>query len=165
MREHENKLVFHSPLSELMLQLIHEKQACGYRYDIGIQALRRLDRFLCESGLESVELPREIVDRWTAKRSHERVGTQKSRIDRAAIREARRYDGKWVREANDDTIRLEDAAFGYKGLLVIARCFRSLKRTGAAGAATQNGMRVSVGSSLSVIPVSLPAPMPPGPES
>jgi integrase/recombinase XerD len=80
MREHETNLVFHSPLGELMMQFVHEKQACGYPYEIGIQALRRLDRFLCESGLQAVELPREPVDRWTAKRSHERAGTQKLRI-------------------------------------------------------------------------------------
>ena len=51
------------------------------------------------------------------------------RIDRAAIREVEKYDGKWVIETNDDTISLEDAACGYKGLMVIERCFRSLKRT------------------------------------
>ena len=51
------------------------------------------------------------------------------RIDRMAIREAAKYDGKWVIETNDDTISLEDAARGYKGLMVIERCFRSLKRT------------------------------------
>jgi hypothetical protein len=51
------------------------------------------------------------------------------RIDRTAIREAAKYDGKWVVETNDDTISLEDAARGYKGLMVIERCFRSLKRT------------------------------------
>jgi hypothetical protein len=51
------------------------------------------------------------------------------RIDRGKIREAEKYDGKWVLETNDDTISLEDAAFGYKGLMVIERCFRSLKRT------------------------------------
>jgi hypothetical protein len=51
------------------------------------------------------------------------------RIDRNAVREAETYDGKWVIETNDDTISLEDAACGYKGLLVIERCFRSLKRT------------------------------------
>ena len=51
------------------------------------------------------------------------------RIDRAAIHEAAKYDGKWVIETNDDTISLEDAACGYKGLMVIERCFRSLKRT------------------------------------
>lgn len=51
------------------------------------------------------------------------------RIDRSKIRQAARYDGKWVIETNDDTISLEDAACGYKGLMVIERCFRSLKRT------------------------------------
>ena len=51
------------------------------------------------------------------------------RIDRTAIRQATKYDGKWVIETNDDTISLEDAALGYKGLMVIERCFRSLKRT------------------------------------
>ena len=51
------------------------------------------------------------------------------RIDRAAIQAAAKYDGKWVLETNDDTIGLEDAACGYKGLMVIERCFRSLKRT------------------------------------
>ena len=53
----------------------------------------------------------------------------KIRIDRGAIRESAKYDGKWVIETNDDTISLEDAACGYKGLMVIERCFRSLKRT------------------------------------
>jgi len=51
------------------------------------------------------------------------------RIDRKSIREAKKYDGKWVLETNDDTISVEDAACGYKGLMVIERCFRSLKRT------------------------------------
>jgi hypothetical protein len=32
----------------------------------------------------------------------------KIRLDRAAITEAKRYDGKWVLETNDDTISLED---------------------------------------------------------
>ena len=51
------------------------------------------------------------------------------RIDRSSIREVQKHDGKWVLETNDDTISLEDAACGYKGLMVIERCFRSLKRT------------------------------------
>ena len=50
-------------------------------------------------------------------------------IDRGAIREAATYDGRWVIETNDDTITLKDAASGYKGLMVIERCFRSLKKT------------------------------------
>jgi transposase len=53
----------------------------------------------------------------------------KVEIDRASIREAERFDGKWVVQTNDDTITVEDAAAGYKALLVIERCFRSLKRT------------------------------------
>lgn len=53
----------------------------------------------------------------------------KIKIDRAVIRNAARFDGKWVIETNDDTITPEDAANGYKALLVIERCFRSLKRT------------------------------------
>jgi transposase len=51
------------------------------------------------------------------------------RIDRAKVRKARKYDGKWVLETNDDTISMQDAASGYKGLMIIERCFRSLKRT------------------------------------
>ncbi|UCE62922.1 MAG: IS1634 family transposase [Nitrospirota bacterium] len=51
------------------------------------------------------------------------------RINRGAIQEASKYDGRWLIETNDDTISLEDAACGYKGLMVIERCFRSLKRT------------------------------------
>jgi transposase len=51
------------------------------------------------------------------------------RINRGAVREAAKYDGRWVIETNDDTISLQDAACGYKGLMVIERCFRSLKRT------------------------------------
>ncbi|MDD3580779.1 MAG: transposase [Desulfobacca sp.] len=51
------------------------------------------------------------------------------RLDRQAIQNAKKYDGKWVLITNDDTISLEDAATGYKGLLVIERCFRTLKST------------------------------------
>ena len=50
-------------------------------------------------------------------------------IDQGKIRKAEKYDGKWVLETNDDTINLEDAACGYKGPMIIERCFRSLKQT------------------------------------
>jgi integrase/recombinase XerD len=46
----------HSPLSGLMKNFIHEKQACGYRYQKESHELFRLDRFLCEMGLQSPEL-------------------------------------------------------------------------------------------------------------
>ena len=50
-------------------------------------------------------------------------------LNRMAIKAAEKYDGKWVIETNDDTISFEDAACGYKSLMVIEQCFRSLKRT------------------------------------
>jgi transposase len=51
------------------------------------------------------------------------------RLDREAIGQASKFDGKWVIQTNDDTITVEDAAAGYKGLLVIERAFRTLKST------------------------------------
>jgi transposase len=51
-------------------------------------------------------------------------------VDRAAVREATRLDGKWVLVTNDDTLSPEAIAASYKALLVIERCFRTLKRTG-----------------------------------
>lgn len=51
------------------------------------------------------------------------------KIDHDAIRNSKRLDGKWVLLTNDDTMTVEDAASGYKGLLIIERCFRALKRT------------------------------------
>ena len=49
------------------------------------------------------------------------------RIDRAAIEEAQRYDGKWVLTSNDDTLTAEDLALGYKQLLRVEQCWRQLK--------------------------------------
>lgn len=53
----------------------------------------------------------------------------KVRIDRKKIRAAKRFDGKWVIETDDDTISPEDAACGYKSQMVIERRFRSMWRT------------------------------------
>ena len=49
------------------------------------------------------------------------------RIDRGAIAEAERYDGKWVITSNDDTLSAEDMALGYKQLLRVEQCWRQLK--------------------------------------
>jgi transposase len=51
------------------------------------------------------------------------------RLDRKAIGQAARTDGKWVIQTNDDTLTPEDAACAYKSLSAIERCFRTLKRT------------------------------------
>jgi transposase len=50
-------------------------------------------------------------------------------INKKAIREAARTDGKWVLQTNDDSLSTADAAYAYKALTVIERCFRTLKRT------------------------------------
>ncbi len=50
-------------------------------------------------------------------------------INRKAIREAARTDGKWVLQTNDDSLSMADAACAYKALAVIERCFRTLKHT------------------------------------
>jgi transposase len=49
------------------------------------------------------------------------------RIDRAAITDAERYDGKWVITSNDDTLSAEDLALGYKQLMRVEECWRSMK--------------------------------------
>jgi hypothetical protein len=48
-------------------------------------------------------------------------------IDRTAIRDAERYDGKWVVTSNDDTLTPTDLAFGYKQLMRVEQCWRQLK--------------------------------------
>jgi hypothetical protein len=53
--------------------------------------------------------------------------TGKLRIDRAAVAEAARYDGKWVITSNDDTLTPEDLALGYKQLLRVEQAWRQLK--------------------------------------
>ena len=82
MHEQNIKIQCHSPLSELMEKFIHEKQAYGYRYTRESHELLRLDRFLCKIGLQSLELPRDIVDKWTAKIVYEKPSNQRLRIIR-----------------------------------------------------------------------------------
>lgn len=55
------------------------------------------------------------------------TATGKLCLDRAAITEAARYDGKWVITSNDDTLTAEDLALGYKQLLRVEQCWRQLK--------------------------------------
>jgi hypothetical protein len=50
-------------------------------------------------------------------------------VDLLKAKEAEKHDGKWVLITNDDTLKPQDAAVGYKALLVIERCFRALKST------------------------------------
>lgn len=49
------------------------------------------------------------------------------RLDRRAVREATRYDGKFVVTTNDDTLSVEDMALGYKQLMRVEQSWRELK--------------------------------------
>jgi integrase/recombinase XerD len=82
MNEQNIKIQLHSPLSELMEKFIQEKQAWGYRYKRESHELIRLDRYLCQTGLQSPELPRNIVDKWTSKQVHEKPSNQRLRTIR-----------------------------------------------------------------------------------
>jgi integrase/recombinase XerD len=79
MYNHKADILLHSPLSEFINNFIQEKRACGYQYKREYQEFVRLDRFLCEVGLQSPALPRKIVDHWTAKQAHEKPSNQKLR--------------------------------------------------------------------------------------
>ena len=48
-------------------------------------------------------------------------------VNRTAIEEAKKYDGKWVVTSNDDTLRAEDLALGYKQLMRVEESWRTLK--------------------------------------
>jgi hypothetical protein len=51
------------------------------------------------------------------------------RIDKQAVREAEKYDGKYLIRTSDDTLSAEDVALGYKQLVDIEQAFCTLKST------------------------------------
>lgn len=102
-RQRKHRVEIVEKLEEMLSQ--HKENQATAQWAIELLASRRYKRYL-------------------------RIGKgNRVKLDRKAIKEAERYDGKWVIETNDDTISFEDAACGYKGLMVIEQCFRSLKRT------------------------------------
>jgi len=49
------------------------------------------------------------------------------RLSRAAIAAEAKLDGKWVITSNDDTLTPEDLALGYKQLMRVEECWRTMK--------------------------------------
>lgn len=47
--------------------------------------------------------------------------------DCSKVRCQEQYDGKWVIQSNDDTLTAEDLALGYKQLMRVEECWRTLK--------------------------------------
>ena len=71
---------FQSVLAPLMDQFVQEKQPCGYAYHEPTRILHRLDDFLVQESLTTLELPRSLARKWLAKKPHESVRTQQQRI-------------------------------------------------------------------------------------
>ena len=75
-----SNIEFHSVLAPFMDQFLQEKHACGYMYQESTRILHRLDDFLVQEGLATLELPRSIARNWLAKKPHESPITQQHRI-------------------------------------------------------------------------------------
>ena len=73
-------LGFQSVLAPLLKQFVQEKHACGYAYHEQTRILYRLDDFLVQERLTTVELPRSLARQWLAKKPHESARTQQARI-------------------------------------------------------------------------------------
>lgn len=71
---------FQSILAPFMDQFVQEKHACGYAYHELTRLLHRLDDFLVQEGLATLELPRSVARTWLAKKPHESASTQQQRI-------------------------------------------------------------------------------------
>lgn len=51
----------------------------------------------------------------------------KLKIDRTAVQREAFLDGKWVITSNDDTLTVEDLVLGYKQLMRVEECWRTMK--------------------------------------
>lgn len=71
---------FQSVLAPLMDQFLQERQAGGYSDREPTRLLHRLDEFLVQQRLATLELPRSLVRQWLAKKPHESARTQQPRI-------------------------------------------------------------------------------------
>jgi integrase len=71
---------FRSPLADVIATFVAQKRALGYKYQSEELLLRGIDRFLAEQGIAEVALPRDLVDRLTARRPHQRPRTHATRV-------------------------------------------------------------------------------------
>lgn len=79
---HERHLLddFHSTLGGLLGKFLQQKRASGYRYITEAALLRNFDRFLIQQDFTGVELPKDLVEKWTTKRAAECSGSHRGRI-------------------------------------------------------------------------------------
>ncbi|MFQ5745487.1 MAG: IS1634 family transposase [Acidobacteriota bacterium] len=94
------------------------------------RVLRLLEVELATLGRGSKEHPKRACELIASQRFGRYLRQLKSgrvRLDRRAVREAARYDGKFVVTTNDDTLSVEDMALGYKHLMRVEQSWRELK--------------------------------------
>lgn len=74
------KTLFHSPLADQMIEFVEMKRGCGYKYEVNVKSLRRLDRYLVENGLSRKCLPQKLMEPWLNRRSYENLRNQSARV-------------------------------------------------------------------------------------
>lgn len=59
---------------------IAEKRAVGYKFEKGADLLKKFDSFVHSRGLKDIDLSKQLVMNWTARKSNETLSTQCGRI-------------------------------------------------------------------------------------
>ena len=107
----------------------HEAARDRHRREDVLAALRQDLATLPTTAKEYVAAVNRIRDN---KRYRPYLGKDRNgapRVDAAKVRAEERLDGKYLVSTSDDTLSSEDVALGYRGLLEVERCFRTLKST------------------------------------
>lgn len=74
------KIEFNSIFKEEISDYIKFKRSLGFKYDTGEIALKRIDRFFIESGVQEKQITKELCDKWSQRRKHETQNNQNNRI-------------------------------------------------------------------------------------
>lgn len=80
---------YRSVLAPIILALIEEKRAIGFKYESAEKGLKKLDLYFLEHGIKVQALPREIVEDFVSVKPNETLNNRCKRI--ADIRELARY--------------------------------------------------------------------------
>ena len=97
------------------------------------QVLAEIETELARLGERDEDHPKGACDLLASRRHGRYLTTDargRPRLDKAKIKAAGKFDGKFVVITNDDTLSVEDIALGYKGGWIIESCFRRMKQTG-----------------------------------
>jgi transposase len=97
------------------------------------QLLAEIDDELALLRQRQEDHPRAACALLASRRYGRYLGTDylgRPKLETAKVKDAAKYDGKFVVITNDDTLSAEGVALGYKGAWIIESCFRRMKQTG-----------------------------------